>query len=154
MGTISGSLSCGFGNCANALKCTQACTNAVMKTLKSQKNLPSTPTGTPSYPGCSGGRRLSESDQELVDRIVASATVRRLAQGDVNFAYSFTATANQQAALVSALSPANMNGGAFLQALKTALVTAVPGIDLNVMTAPVFSVPTTAPSTTPSQVSA
>lgn len=152
--TITGSMTCGFGNCTNAQKCTQTCTNAVMNTLKTQKNLPSTPTGTPSYPGCSGGRRLSESDQELVDRIIASATVRRLAQGDVNFAYSFTATANQQDALISALSPANMNGGTFLQALKTSLAAAVPGIDTSIMTAPVFVAPTANPSTTPSQVSA
>jgi hypothetical protein len=155
---ISGSMSCGFGNCQNALKCTQVCTNAVMTTLQTQKNLPAKPSGTPSYGTCSsGGRRLSESDQEIINRIVASATVRRLAAGDVTFAYTFTATANQQAALISALSPANMQGAAasqFLAALKTSLASAVPGIDTSTMTAPVFVAPTTAPSTTPSQVSA
>lgn len=152
--TISGSMTCGFGDCNNAKKCTQACTDAVMTTLQTQKNLPEKPTGTASTPGC---RRLSESDQEIINRIVASATVRRLAAGDVNFAYSFTATENQKNALVAALSPANMQGAAatqFLAALKTSLASAVPGIDTNVMTAPVFVAPTTAPSTTPSQVSA
>jgi hypothetical protein len=147
---IKGSMNVGFGTCVNALKCTTQCTNAVMTTLQTQKQLPQKPSGTPSYGVCPGGRRLSESEQEIVNRIVASATVRRLAAGDVSFAYTFTATANQQAALIAALSPAAMQGAAasqFLQAIKTGL-SGVSGIDTTTLSAPTFVAPTADPSTT------
>merc|ERR1712129_248538 len=94
--------------------------------------------------------------QEIVNRIVATATVRRLATGDANFAYNFAATTNEQAALIAALSPAAMQGAtatSFLAAIKTGL-TGVSGIDTNTLTAPVFVAPTATSSTTASQVSA
>merc|ERR1712156_383629 len=76
--------------------------------------------------------------------------------GDVQFTYSFAATANQQAALTSTLS--NMGSGAaatsFLAALKTSVASLNLGIDTNVMTVKSFSTPSSTPSTTASQVSA
>jgi len=151
---ISGNFVAGFGTCVNAKKCTQACTNKAMQTLQSQGNLPSLPTGTATTPGCP--RRLSESElSEIFSRIRVTPT-RRLATGDVQFAYSFTATANQQSALTSTLS--NMGSGAaatsFLAALKTAVAAAGLGIDTTSMTIKSFSTPASTPSTTASQVSA
>merc|ERR1712021_307633 len=156
---ITGSMQVGFGDCTNAQKCTTQCTTSVMTVLKNEKNLPQIPSGTPSYPGCSGGRRLSENElqlQEIVNRIVATATVRRLATGDVNFAYTFPASASQQTALIAALSPAAMQGAtatSFLAAIKTGL-SGVSGIDTTTLTAPTFVAPTATSSTTASQVSA
>merc|ERR1712204_108142 len=157
--TMRGNFVVGCGTCNNAQACSGSapCVTNAMNTLKTQANLPSTPTGTASTPGCSGGRRLSENElQEIFSRMVVSATPRKLAAGDLQLDYSFTATTGQQAALSAVLSGIGTDPAtkaSFLTALKTAL-TGVSGFSTTSLSIESFSAPTSTPSTTASQVSA
>jgi len=122
--TISGNFVASFGSCPPAKTCaTNAqCTAQAMKTLQTQSNLPSLPTGTGSAPGCP--RRLSQYEMpESVNGMVVTASRQLQAvAGDVKFDYTFTATANQQDALIQAIqSMGGSNKNAFLGAFKSAL---------------------------------
>merc|ERR1712008_647302 len=103
-----------------------------------------------------GGRRLSENElQEIFSRMVVSATPRKLAVGDLQLDYSFTATTGQQAALSAVLTGIGTDPttkASFLTALKTAL-TGVSGFSTTSLSIESFSAPTSTPSTTASQVS-
>lgn len=131
------------------------CTAQAMKTLQTQSNLPNLPTGKGSAPGCP--RRLSQDKMpESVNGMVVTASRQLQAvAGDVQFDYTFTATANQQAALVQAIqSLGSSNQGAFLAAFKSALNANGLSTITSSLTIKSFSTPSSTPSTTPSQVSA
>merc|ERR1712008_151749 len=157
--TMKGNFVVGCGTCNNAQACSgsASCISKTMNTLKTQANLSSTPTGTATTPGCSGGRRLSENElQEIFSRMVVSATPRKLAAGDLRFDYTFTATDGQKAALSAVLTGIGTDSAtkaSFLTALKTAL-TGVSGFSTTSLSIESFSAPTSTPSTTASQVSA
>jgi hypothetical protein len=84
--------------------------------------------------------------------VTASRQLQAVA-GDVQFDYTFTATANQQAALVQAIqSLGSSNQGAFLAAFKSALNANGLSTITSSLTIKSFSTPSYTPS--PSQVSA